>query len=57
METVTQLCRRGSWMSKVAACGVTSVTFHNVCFGVAALKKHIWSRKNGWGRYVSDILS
>ena len=44
-------------MSKVAACGVTSATFHNVCFGMAALRKHIWSRKIGWGRYVSDILS
>ena len=44
-------------MSKVAACGVTSAAFHNVCFGMAALRKLIWSRKSGWGRYVSDILS
>ena len=44
-------------MSNVAACGVTSATFHNVCFGMAALRKRIWPRKIGWGRYVSDILS
>ena len=44
-------------MSKVAACGVTSATFHNVCFGMAALRKHIRQRKIGWERYVSDILS
>ena len=34
-------------MSKVAACGVTSATFHNVCFGMAALRKHGQERLDG----------